>query len=290
MKLGISKVGSQVTTLGLTVLLSVGFLSCQSKVSEKSPGGPGSNLSAEQTIKARKDQEEKMAALSKALARVRRQLEGIRSILKNEEGTENSFIENLTKAVGRAQDTIFSTRKDGTISRGTFIWKTPFLKGDCQTFNYLLAAPEKNLSNMIYSLGSCYTQRKLLSVADIKIEKKYVHIQYNNENLRKVLPPEDLVPSVKGCRYHREDEEETLECQQLAVGHSKGLNFVADILAKQHAEIKLYGYSIKTGRLVYTAQATITKDLKVIDFKDEFLGQESQPKTEANKNSELSTL
>jgi hypothetical protein len=240
------------------LITSIALTACQSKNSEKSPSAVDASNSGNQIIE-QKSFEERLNQISKSLAAIRSNTEAARRILEKEGVVSNNFLDKLAETVAKVQDKIYDLRKTKVLDKGQFKISSALLKAPCDTFDYSLLWPAIGEEDIQYKLGSCYTQKEQLSIISIRESKGTVVYAFNDKNFKKVLPINEVLPNIKGCKYSPQ-ENESLVCESLPLGTSPGMVWTADISKQEITDIRILGKGVKTGQVLWNSKIRIYND------------------------------
>lgn len=241
----------------------VSIISCESKVNEGSADGFAGVNTADYKAKVQRELDKKIEQLQLYVTSTKQVIANIQSIIKVEELKILSIFDVIEQINEKAQNDIIKFKNQNLFEEGEFMVKTPLLNEPCQNFSYQLVSESiEPISEINYSLKSCYYNSEYLNVITAKYSETQVEVSFNDQNLKKILPPEVIESKISNCTFSKDPSVPTT-CKDIMFAQSADLVWFMDIVSQAETQVSIHGISKKTGNLVYDWKALISKDGKV---------------------------
>lgn len=238
---------------------------CESKNNEKSPAGFRDATTTEYKVAAQTQLDEKINRLQSYISQFKQLVGAVQSAIKSEDLTAFSIFDVIYQLNTKMQNQMPRLQNEKLFIQGNFSLKSKLLPERCQQFGYTVTSESlAPLSELSYAIKSCYTDPEILNVVTARFKNTDVSLQFNDENLKRLIPKDILQPNITECQFSNRTTEPSV-CKNVMFAQSKNLIWFADLISQGRTEISFQGISKKSGAVVYVGQIAISANGKIED-------------------------
>lgn len=250
--------------IAVTVCAAI-LTGCESKVSEREAEGFNDNTTAEYRVQAQTELDNRVNQLQNYVSKTKQLIETVQAVITSEKLASMSLFDVIYQVNSKIQNQMPRLKNEKLYVYGQFELATSLLTEECKKFRYTLTAESVSpLNELNYGMTSCYANTNYLNVITVKFDGPRMDIEFNDQNLKQILPPKILYPQITECSFSSDSSEATV-CKDIMFAQSTNLVWFADLVSQGRTEVSVRGLSKKSGTLIYEGKVKLSAKGKIDD-------------------------